>query len=433
MTDEVQKKEREKEEDTSFTVDSEISRTVEVPSINKLLNRKTLVGYLRQNEASKQTKVPVSTTEGPPEPALQRAQPTDTTLRNSRSEEPLGTLADLKVARHSARPELDDQEDQLPEADHPDSNGNDDLQLEYDHGNSDPGNSPVGIDQPTGAHSQRSQSDVGQPQLPTQAGLRNSSVNLAQQPTNASLRNSQVNVAQGTNSRLRNPSANADQPTNSGSRLPQDSGQPTNAELVDSQISFRSSAQLSTQTSSQISSKTQVFRAPSRGATGTLSSTPKLIVWTLDKLRSSVEPIQQGISVMFQKGTASALFLTIHPPQPGSPLPHFIGYATVGSVAKESIWTGLQWNPVSVPKIWNQFVREGYIELPPSANREYNHPNLVRAAYGVSPNEWLLLARVGTEKACRGIIAFVSKETMTPYLRTVLPMLATSRSRGKKS
>jgi hypothetical protein len=156
-----------------------------------------------------------------------------------------------------------------------------------------------------------------------------------------------------------------------------------------------------------------------------------LIIWEVPLLESGADPLGKGIAIMLKRGATQALFLSITPPPSGSPVPHFVSTATVLPGTKLNLWTGLKWDPTVVPEMWNFFVKSGQVELSPPGTRtnQSSHRNVVRAAFGVLQTEWLLLVRVGTANACRGVVAFTSLQSLLTQLDEALPLLTTSATK----
>jgi hypothetical protein len=151
----------------------------------------------------------------------------------------------------------------------------------------------------------------------------------------------------------------------------------------------------------------------------------KLMIWDLHSLKTGQDPLGQGIALLFEQGATQALFLTIVPATEAGKFPDFVGTATIAPQEKLQIWTGIQWNPTIVPEMWNHFVKTGQIELSPpgTVTNLESHRNVVRGAFGIQPQEWLLLLRCGPITGCRGILAIVSKQTLMTQLDSILPLI----------
>lgn len=154
----------------------------------------------------------------------------------------------------------------------------------------------------------------------------------------------------------------------------------------------------------------------------------QLVLWEIERLKAGADPLGQGVGVLFAKGAYSALFLAITPPVAGSPVPHFLAKAAIApGPGKQALWNGLRWDPKVAPDVWNQFVRSGVLELPPPGTQTQasSNRNMVRAAFGVEPGEWLTIVRAGPPNSCRGLVALVSKSSILSAAVQTLPILST--------
>ena len=151
----------------------------------------------------------------------------------------------------------------------------------------------------------------------------------------------------------------------------------------------------------------------------------ELIQWDLAKLKTGKDPLGQGLAQLFAKGVTSALFLAIQPPPEGSPVPHFLASAAVLPKDKLGLWAGLKWDPTVVPELWNYFIRAGQVELSPPGTMTNitSNRNVVRGAFGVDKDEWLMLVRVGTADSCRGVVALLAPKSLLPAVTAALPLL----------
>ncbi|MEK6704837.1 MAG: hypothetical protein AABZ06_03535 [Bdellovibrionota bacterium] len=168
-----------------------------------------------------------------------------------------------------------------------------------------------------------------------------------------------------------------------------------------------------------------IIKRAKRRLSTTSSQSKKLILWEKDTLLRGSDPIGKGLISLIEKGATSSLFLTISPPKPNSPVPHFISTAALNPGDRSSIWEGLCWDPMISPELWNYFTKAGFAELSPpgTATNLQSTRNLMRAAFGIMPDEWLLLIRTGPLNACRGILAVVSEKSLISDLVAVLPLL----------
>ena len=158
-----------------------------------------------------------------------------------------------------------------------------------------------------------------------------------------------------------------------------------------------------------------------------------LVQWQMHGLRTGKDPLGKGIALLMDKGATSALFLAAITPPPGSPVPHFNATATFGAGSKLSLWTGLKWDPVLTPDTWNKFVHAGYVELSPpgTTTNMKSARNIIRAAFGITHEEWLLLVRIGSAQICRGVLVLTSKASLVGELPAALPLLTANFAPAK--
>ena len=151
-------------------------------------------------------------------------------------------------------------------------------------------------------------------------------------------------------------------------------------------------------------------------------------IWTMEMLKGGPDPLGRGLAILLEKGAESSLFLAITPPPPGARIPHFIAAASARPTAeKVALWTGLRWDPATVPDVWNQLLKSGYIEFHPPGQITNigSRRNTIRAAFGPTHDEVLTLIRVGPVAACRGILAIYSDRTMIMELGPILTLFNT--------
>ncbi|HUP58404.1 MAG TPA: hypothetical protein VM598_13180, partial [Bdellovibrionota bacterium] len=158
------------------------------------------------------------------------------------------------------------------------------------------------------------------------------------------------------------------------------------------------------------------------------------ITWTAEMLRKGSDPLGKGLSCLLDRGATHALFLAIAPPAPGGKLPQFVSAASTQiSRDRIALWTGLKWDPSSAPAVWSQILKGGYIELPPpgAVTNIGSGRNTIRAAFGMSRDEILLLIRVGPVSACRGVLAVFSEKSLIMDLTPILTLFNTPLPQGK--
>jgi len=154
----------------------------------------------------------------------------------------------------------------------------------------------------------------------------------------------------------------------------------------------------------------------------------QLIRWDLATLKTGTDPLAKGLADLFQSGQVNAaLFLSILPPPEGSPAPHFMSTAAVNPQGRSRLWAGLKWDPSLTPMVWNAIVKTASAELPPpgtSTNLQSSR-NVTRSSFGVEPEEWLMLVRVGTPQNCRGILVILSKVSLIAEVQKNLQLFQT--------
>ncbi|MCC7441430.1 MAG: hypothetical protein IT285_07345 [Bdellovibrionales bacterium] len=162
---------------------------------------------------------------------------------------------------------------------------------------------------------------------------------------------------------------------------------------------------------------------------------PELGKWTAAQLKGNPDPMAQALGKLLTQGVTSALYLPMKPPPAGQKVPYFEGSAFIGSPFKERVWRGLKWDPKVVPQLWNVFLKTGLVELTPPGNHTVatSNRNVVRAAFGISLEEYLILVRVGSLKACRGVLALVSQQSVLREVEALVSTLEAPVPAVKKS
>jgi hypothetical protein len=148
----------------------------------------------------------------------------------------------------------------------------------------------------------------------------------------------------------------------------------------------------------------------------------------MEMLKGGPDPLGKGLSILLEKGAASALFLAITPPPPGAKIPHFAAAASAKPTPdKIRLWTGLRWDPAAVPQVWNALLKSGYMEFHPPGlvTNVGSRRNIIRAAFGLAQDEILTLIRVGPVAACRGILAIYSSRSLLIELGPILTLFNT--------
>lgn len=155
------------------------------------------------------------------------------------------------------------------------------------------------------------------------------------------------------------------------------------------------------------------------------SSQKELAEWTIQTLKRSQDPLAQAVTLLideYQAGPVLFLALRSAPATADSEsVPYFEATAGFDLSEKRLFWTGLNWKPEAVPELWNIFVQDGFVELPPPGTQTVASSvrNITRSAYGVRSEEWITLVRVGPEEACRGVLAIVSHGSLNGSIEKV--------------
>lgn len=149
-----------------------------------------------------------------------------------------------------------------------------------------------------------------------------------------------------------------------------------------------------------------------------------LITWDLNQLKTSSDPLAKALTFLFLKGVVSSLFLRTLPPSHPQETPKFNATAIAGERSRVNLWTGLQWDPAIAPEVWQQFSKVGYLELGPSGTGTQlkSQRNVLRSALGLKSDEWLIIVRVGSDHASRGIVALFSNRSVAAEFRSALPL-----------
>lgn len=172
------------------------------------------------------------------------------------------------------------------------------------------------------------------------------------------------------------------------------------------------------------SAKPETIQASRARKRGVAEVSAPLVEWNKTMLADSKDPLAKGLNQLIEhsKKNLQGIFLALQrnpldriaegqqPPK----MPQFIAKAAYGKASRFSLWAGLNWDPNLFPDLWDVFVRDGLVELTPPGTMTVptSQRNLVRGAFGVQPQEWLTLVRVGTADSCRGILVMISNESL---------------------
>lgn len=124
--------------------------------------------------------------------------------------------------------------------------------------------------------------------------------------------------------------------------------------------------------------------------------------WTPEILRESEDPIAHALLEMQAWGVHQAIFLGISKNQSKVT---FKSKAMIRADERSRTWLGLTWDPLTAVRHWKLLYRHGFAELSPPSKSPDEETRWLRTAFGVQPTESLILIRVGTTSACRGILA----------------------------
>ena len=152
-------------------------------------------------------------------------------------------------------------------------------------------------------------------------------------------------------------------------------------------------------------------------------SQSRLVTWTTAQLQSGGDPMGKGLAFLLEKGAKHVVFLAVQT-QPGGGTPVFKASACLTPERPRIVlWSGLTWDPRLIPEVWAHFVKNGWLEFPPpgTMTQAQSTRNVLRAAFGITSQEWLTLVRVGPADACRGVAVLVSTQTLTAAIPGALP------------
>ena len=158
-----------------------------------------------------------------------------------------------------------------------------------------------------------------------------------------------------------------------------------------------------------------------------------LEIWETGMMDQSTDPVAQALKIFFDQGARSVLYLTMTP-NPPTTIPLFVSSATLLPGMRLETWTGMKWDPTLTPEVWNDLLKEGFLEYsPPADSTVATSPrNVLRAAFGLEPNEWLLLTGVGPQPYFRGILALLSEESLAGILKDTAAFLSAPLPQNSK-
>jgi len=173
------------------------------------------------------------------------------------------------------------------------------------------------------------------------------------------------------------------------------------------------------------SERTGMIVMPARRS-NTRSQAQDLLVWDRATLQSSPDSVAQALSQLMGRGLGMALYLAHHLAGSGNTIPVFKAQACFGPGPKQVLWKGLSWNPALTPTLWQQLSMTGAVELTPpdTGTNVTSERNMVRTAFGIDSNEYLVVARVGPPNAPKGMLGLVSTKSFLSEVQKVLMLLA---------
>jgi len=156
----------------------------------------------------------------------------------------------------------------------------------------------------------------------------------------------------------------------------------------------------------------------------TKETIPPLSAWGPEKLPPANAALAKALTALLASKTLHhALYLAIAPAPAGSPVPVFNATSALQAASKEVVWTGMCWDPRVVPEMWNYFLKAGFVEVSPpgTLTNQKSNRNVIRAAFGIQQDEWMTLVRIGPADGCQGVLALVSKRSITTELSASVP------------
>jgi hypothetical protein len=147
--------------------------------------------------------------------------------------------------------------------------------------------------------------------------------------------------------------------------------------------------------------------------------------WTSEQLKRAADPMGKGLAHLFQNEFAlAALFMSFHKSSEGQ---FFVASTGVQIENGSPFWDGLKWQPQQFADIWKILVDGGFAEFPPGAQ------NITRTAFDINPNHWLTLIRVGSPDQCRGLLAVVSKNSLSAKISDELTLFGMNAAPTRKA
>lgn len=157
--------------------------------------------------------------------------------------------------------------------------------------------------------------------------------------------------------------------------------------------------------------------------------------WKRESLSNSSDPIGRAASILLPAGATDLLFLSRHPLAKGDSFSVVATAAFTDNPQFIACWSGLKWAPDVVPELWKELISKGVVQLAPPGEKTLpsSERNVIRAAFGVRQEDWMIVLRSGTAEQARGILVVLSKGNLMEKMREVLPLLSLEPSSSKSA
>ncbi len=170
-----------------------------------------------------------------------------------------------------------------------------------------------------------------------------------------------------------------------------------------------------------IEEKTKSFAGvpPSTPATGQQGPVHH---WIDAKIDGNDHPIAQTIKILKTSGLHRAVYVQLEKPKNSGDLPKFLASGFYGDRILEPFWRGLAWNPAFSKEIWKALLETGVADFTKGA------PVWIRSGLGLRSGEVGQIFRVGTTKACRGLLIVFTSEAAKKKNAEILSILSVAKS-----
>jgi hypothetical protein len=133
------------------------------------------------------------------------------------------------------------------------------------------------------------------------------------------------------------------------------------------------------------------------------------------------DPLNRGMNLLYKTGADRAVLLL----QDGSFLVPQVGFGTPSDASR---WSGMGWDTSWTPELWKSITKTGLHEVSPGAaavgESKKLLPDSLRAAFGASDHEWLSLFQVESKEIGNGVLVVISRGSMQGALFQTRPFLA---------